>query len=509
MPVSFESIPDNLRMPLYWVEVNSEKAGLPVVDQRVLLVGNKLTTGATGTANVPIPIASQQQADAAFGKGSQLSAMFRAFFANNFLQEVWGMPIAETAGVAATGTITIGGDPTEGGALHLYIGGQHLVVGITAADTPTTIGDAIVTAVTAMSALPVTAVNASGTVTLTCKWKGANGNDIGVEINHYGSFGAEFTPPGVTVTISGSGQLSGGTLNPDFAAAITALGEQEFEYVALPWNDLSSQTPWSVEYGFTDAGRWGYIRQHYGHLFSAQRGTYAALLAASTNNNSAQLSIMAVEATSPTPVWEWAAAYTAKAGRALVNDPARPLQTLALDSVKAATPHTRFSMSELNSLALNGFATQQTKVGDTPQISRDTTTYRLNRYGNSDDAYELVTTLATLAKLIRNQRHVITTKFPRHKLADDGTRFGAGQAVVTPKIIKAELVAQYRIDEFNGLCENGKAFKENLLVERDPNNPNRVNVVYPPDLVNQLRVFAVLAQFRLQFSRGLDTEIAA
>jgi phage tail sheath gpL-like len=57
--------------------------------------------------------------------------------------------------------------------------------------------------------------------------------------------------------------------------------------------------------------------------------------------------------------------------------------------------------------------------------------------------------------------------------------------------------------------ENGKAFKENLVVERDPNDPNRINVLYPPDLVNQLRIFAVLAQFRLQYNRGLDTVVAA
>ena len=51
--------------------------------------------------------------------------------------------------------------------------------------------------------------------------------------------------------------------------------------------------------------------------------------------------------------------------------------------------------------------------------------------------------------------------------------------------------------------------KNFLLVERDPNDPNRVNVLYPPDLINQLRIFAVLAQFRLQFDRGIDIEITA
>jgi phage tail sheath gpL-like len=158
----------------------------------------------------------------------------------------------------------------------------------------------------------------------------------------------------------------------------------------------------------------------------------------------------------------------------------------------------------MNALAYSGIATQMTKSDNTPMISRESTTYQVNLYGFGDDAYELVTTLATLARLIRNQRYAITTKYPRHKLADDGTLFGPGQAIITPKIAKAELVAEYAADEWNGLVENRQAFIEHLIVERDSLDPNRLNVLYPPDLINQLRVFAVLAQFRLQYDRGVD-----
>ena len=189
------------------------------------------------------------------------------------------------------------------------------------------------------------------------------------------------------------------------------------------------------------------------------------------------------------------------------NDPARPLQTLSLNRILPAQAEQRFILPELNSLSGVGIATQKTGSDQQPMIMRETTTYQLNLYSQSDDAYELCTTMATLTRLIRNQRHAITTKFPRHKLANDGTRFGPGQAIVTPGIIKAELIAEYRQDEYNGLVEDVRNFKRNLLVERDPNNPNRVNVLSPPDLINQLRVFAVLAQFRLQYDRGIDVEI--
>jgi phage tail sheath gpL-like len=264
---------------------------------------------------------------------------------------------------------------------------------------------------------------------------------------------------------------------------------------------------WEEEYGFSDSGRWGWMRQLYGHIFSARRGSYPELITFGETRNAGVTSIMGVEIGSPSPMFEWSAAYCAKAQRALTNDPARPLQTLSLNSIKLAPLHERFNLEELNSLAGHGIATQKAGSDNQPMISRESTTYQLNLYGFTDDAYELVTTLATLARLFRNQRQAITSKFPRHKLANDGTRFGPGQAIVTPGIIKAELIAEYRMDEFNGLVEDTRNFKRHLLVERDSNNPNRVNVLYPPDLINQLRIFAVLAQFRLQYDRGIDVEI--
>lgn len=504
MPISFASIPSTWRMPLYWVEIDSSKAGLPINRTPSLLVGIKRTTGVTGVANVPVPIASQAQADAAFGRGSQLAGMFRKYFANNWASEVWGLPVAEGT-TAATGTITVTGTATAAGTLHLYIGGRHVPVAVASGNTVTQVGAAIVAAITADLDSYVSASAVAGVVTLVARDKGTYGNDIVLTDSYYGAVGGEIVPAGITLAYSA---MAGGAGVPTFTTAISNLGESNVEYVALPFTDSTTLVAWETEFGFSDTGRWGFIRQLYGHLFSAMRDTYANLVTFASTRNSPQLSVMGVEATSPSPIWEWTAAYTAKAARALSIDPARPLQTLHLEGIIPAKGQGRFLMSELNNLSINGIATQMTKEDGIPMIARETTTYKTNLYGVSDDAYELVTTPSTLARLLRNQRQAITSKYPRHKLANDGTRFGAGQAIVTPKTIKAELVAQYRIDEFNGLVEDAMAFKKNLIVERDSSDPNRVNVLYPPDLINGLRVFAVLAQFRLQYNRGVDVAIA-
>jgi len=506
MPVSFNNIPAVMKQPLYWVEVDPSMAGLPVPAYRALIVGTMMTTG-TATPDVPIPIGRQMDADASFGQGSELSRAFSAFFANNFGTEVWAAPVAEpTGGTAASATITVATPPTEAGTIDLYIGGKHVPVNVSASDTATDVAAAINDAINFDKTLPVTSAVATDIVTITCKWKGANGNDITLMDTYFGLIGGQQLPIGLTLTYS-SPQLAGGAGIPVFDNVIANLGDNPYEYVSLPYTDSTSLMAWETEYNFEDNGRWGWARQLYGHLFSAKRGTYSSLITFGDTRNAAQTSIMGYEVLAPMPTYEWAAAYTAKAARALMNDPARPLQSLHLEAILPAKQHDRFLLSERMIFAVNGIATQATFADGIPIIMRETTTYQKNLYGQSDDAYEVVTTLATLARLIRNQRQAITSKYPRHKLADDGTLFGPGQAIITPNIAKAELIAQYRFDEWNGLVENLKAFKANLIVERDSNDVNRLNVLYPPDLVNQLRVFAVLAQFRLQYNRGIDTEI--
>jgi phage tail sheath gpL-like len=582
MPISFSNIPADLRIPLYWVEVDPSKAGIPMIHQPSLIVG-VMTSDGVATPGIAIACGSQAQADNNWGPGSEIAQMFHAFYANNFANEVWGLGVAEPTGaVAATGTITVTTPPTEAGTIHLYIGGRHQGINIGASDTADEIAYAIAAEINDTGDMPVLASANVADVVLTCRWKGVNGNDIRVETNYYGTIGGEQTPVGLVLTLPAGKHLSGGTGVPEWDEGLTAtgtgtaagtnltvsavtgqialgsnvvgtgvppgtnivsqtsgtpggagvyvtdtvttataasltftagngpisnLGEKAFEYVALPYTDSTSLNSWEQEYGFEDVGRWGWRRQLYGHVFSARRGTYPDLVTFGNTRNSGVTSILGMEVTMPSPVYQVVAAYVAKAQRALINDPARPLQTLTLNTIKLAPLEDRFDTIELNSLAGNGIATQKAGSDNQPMISRETTTYQLNLYGFRDDAYELVTTLATLARLIRNQRHAITSKFPRVKLADDGTRFGPGQAIVTPGIIKGELIAEYVQDMWVGLVENLQAFKANLIVERDPNDPNRVNVLYGPDLINQLRVFAVLAQFRLQYDRGLDTQI--
>ncbi|GEP09811.1 phage tail sheath C-terminal domain-containing protein [Methylobacterium gnaphalii] len=499
------SIPDNYKIPGPNVQIDPSQAGSPTNLKWILLVGHPTSAG-TATPNVAVANGTNADADVQFGAGSMLARMFKALFLGVTSVPVYCLPVPEpSSGVAATGAITVTAAPSVAGTLPLYIAGQLVPVGIVSADTTATIATKIAAAITAATDLPVTAaVDGSNTakVNLTCKWKGLSGNDIRVQDSYRGRYGGEVLPAGLALTYPSGNVLAGGTGTPDFTSAIAALGDAAYKFVGLPFNDSGSYAVWDQEYGFTDSGRWGPYRQSYGQIFSAKRGSYSDVSLWGPTNNSALISPLAFELQSPSPIWEWCAAYTAQAAFSINADPARPLQTLPLVGVLPAPKEVRWNKSQLNALAQLGLAIQGTDLygGTTnvPVILREQTAYQKNAYGQADNAFELVTTLATLDERYTRMRQAITNKYPRHKLVNDGTRLGAGQLAVSPLTIKAELVVEYRDMESDGLVENADSYIANLVVKRGT-EPNTLEIVDPPDLVNQLRRLNILAQFRLQF----------
>jgi phage tail sheath gpL-like len=486
-------------VPLWWATVDGSMAGNVVQNDPALLVGI-IPASAKAPKNQPIPISTVAYAQDQFGIGSMLERMVNSFFQNNLTQLVYAIGIEEPgAGNEATGSIQVTAAPTASGTYTIYVAGQKVQVAVHSTDSTGDIATNIATAINAVTTLPVTAtVGSSGgvdVVDLTCRWKGDTGNDIKLQENYGGAYAGEVMPTGMTTAIS---VMSGGTGEPDFTAAIAACADGDYVNVAMPFTDSSSLTTWATEYGFGPTGRWSYVRQQYGWVYSAHRSTdYAAAILWGQSRNDPVISVMEIEQNTPSPCWEVAAAYCGRGSAALLDDPARPLQTLELMGIIPAKRSDRYTNTLLNNLTGNGLAIQRVNSAGLMMILREQTTYQKNSYGQSDNAFAKLTTLATLKTILYRQRAAITSKFPRHKLAPDGTRFGPGQAIVTPKSIKAELIAEARIDEFDGLIADVPWMIQNLIVEIDDHNADRVNVLYPPRLVSQLRIFAVLAQFRL------------
>lgn len=494
MTVSMNTIPSDLRVPLFYAEMDNSAANTAQTSAPSLLIGHA-NTGAQIATNQLVFMPSADYAIRMAGAGSQLARMVDAYRKTDPFGELWVIAVPDpAAGTAATFTLTVTGTALAAGVVTLYIGNRRIQAAVSAGDTVAVIATSIASAITADGLTPFTAAAAAGVVTLTARHKGTWANDTPITLNYYGFSGGEVLPSGVNVAIATG---AAGTGAPTLTGTIAAMGDESFDYIGHPFNDTASINTISQEMNDT-SGRWSWLRQIYGHVYTAKIATVSDLITVGDMFNDPHLTLAGYEKTVQCCADELAASRTARAAVFLRIDPARPTQTGELVGMLPPPNGKRFIKTEQQSLLTHGIATAYTE-GGVLRIQRDITTYKKNAYGVADNSYLDSETLHTSAYVLRRLKMVITSKYGRHKLANDGTRFGPGQAIVTPAVIKGELLATYRQMEREGIVENYDLFKKYLIVERDANNPTRINVLYPPDYVNQLRVFALLNQFRLQY----------
>lgn len=495
MTIPFTNIPSNLRTPLFFAEFDNSQANTATTTQRTLIMGQMLTDG-TLPANIPVLVSSVATVAGQCGAGSMLHGQMAAYLANDTAGEIYILPLSDAESmVAATGKITVTTQASATGVISLYIAGIRVQVAVVATDEVAEIATVLTSAINAASALPVTAAALAAGITLTAKNKGAHGNTIDLRLNYLGSAGGETTPDSLVLTFT---PMAGGAGAPELDDALANLQDRTFDFIINPYTDTASLNK-IKEFLSDSTGRWSYAEQLYGHSFAAQSGTYGQLTAAGELRNDQHASLLGVNG-SPTPSYIWSAAYVGAIAQSLRNDPGRPLQTLAISGVLAPPLASRFTLTERNNLLHSGISTVTTTDDGTVQVENIITTYQKNKYGAEDDSYLQIETLFLLMFVTRFLRTQVTSKFARMKLAADGTRFAPGSAIITPNVIRAELIAQYQTLEFNGYVQDAKGFAKGLIVEKSASNPNRVDVLWTGVLINQLRIFAVLNQFRLQAS---------
>ncbi|MGU5635161.1 phage tail sheath subtilisin-like domain-containing protein [Aeromonas veronii] len=492
------TIPNDVRVPLVYIEIDNSQAlsGNIAQDQNVLLFGQMITTGTdagTATPNtvVEIPV-SESAIDALFGQGSLMALAAKRYRKANSYTRTFAIASADlSAGAAAIGSYIFGGPATQAGTVYLLIAGQSVQVGVIAADTAASIATKAVAAINGNKNLPVTAaVDGTDTarVNVTAKWKGLTGNDIDLRYNYYAG---EQLPPGVTITWTG---MATGAGAPDMAALIAAMPDEWYNHIMTPFNDTASLNTLRDEL----LTRWGPLKMAEAIAYTAFRGTYGETITFGEARNDFLLSCMGTSK-SPSPSWEFAASYCGVASYQLAIDPARPLQTLALPGILAPAKADRFAFDERNNLLKSGIATYQVQPGDVVAIEREVSMYQKNAFGDPDPSYLDITTPATLGKMRYDIKVMVTNRYPRHKLADDNVlaQIDPAQPVVTPKLME-QAILEVALDWVTaGLMENFDLFKETLSVYRDTADRNRLNCVCHPDVVNQLRVFAALIQFKL------------
>lgn len=503
MGVLFNNIPGNVRVPFFYAEF--QPGGTPyVANARLLLVGQKLSSGAAA-ANQPI-LVRDGAVGALFGQNSMLANMYRKARKNAPLQEIWALPVEDLqAGVKATGKIVVG-DPslTQATVLTVYIAGRRIRCGVLTSDSKANIATHLAAAINAVAAtdgLPVTAAvdgETTNQVNLTAVHKGTLGNVVEIEKGIVTEDGNNLAATLLTIT-----DMASGAGDPDLAAAFANLGSAEFDWIASPYAD-STNVGYATDLLNDISGRWSWAQQIYGHYLCPTTGTVSAMQTLGAGYNNQHITFFPCRKFL-SQQYEVIAAVGAIVAAHLQDAPelSRPLQTLELQGIKGPRLISdQLQIVDKQTLYFSGISGYFVNAAGNVAIERLVTTYHANSWGDPDWTYLDVETMAQSMFGIRFIRTEVTSKHARQALANDNP--GRLPSIVTPNDIKATITHAYKklVDTY-GVFENLLAFQQSLIVERNAQDPNRVDVGMNLDHVNQLRVLAAAAVNWMQLQ--LDT----
>jgi phage tail sheath gpL-like len=487
MSITFSEVPEALRYPDAYIELDGSQAGLGGDLPQVLLVGQKLASG-TAPAGEVIRISSVADAAAKFGAGSMLAQMAKSYRDADQTFDLFALPYADNAaGVAATGTITVTTPATAAGTLALYIAGKAVTVGIAAEATALVTAGAIAAAINAAGDdIPVTAVagQEAATVTLTARHKGTCGNGIDIRMGLYD----EPMPDNLVLSITGMAGGAGAPLPGDLP---TLIGDRWFRYVALGINDNATLAAWHAE----SRRRYKAIVQAGFRAFCAYRGTFEDAATFGESKNYEHISCSWLSLNPPTE-WEAAAAICGVASLRLYNNPVISLEGAPVPGLVADISYNDFTIG--NSLLFKGMSVLEVGKDGAVYIKRLISMYQTRSDGSADDAWLDINVAEVMERIRYEQRMGAKKKFRGTVAAKTNEGYRPGLPITTEDDVKAFLLSLYQnvlMREY-GWTQAYGYYKGTLIVEQDAANPSRFNFKDDPVINSPFYILAGRSQFR-------------
>lgn len=492
MSISFNQVAgDAWNVPGSYIEFDNSLANTAALALKTLIIAPRLSSGLQA-ANEIQRITSPEQGQENLGVGSAGALMVAAALKASQVIDLHVLAVDDAvAGTAATASLTVNGAANAAGVFNVLLGDQRAQVLIASAQADTAIASAIATAVNAKVDWPITAqVNGSNAnqVDFTFKQKGEIGNSAEIVVQWVGDY-----PTSPTFTNDGVAAFSGGAGNPDLAPVLANLGDEWFQVLINPYEDSANMDTLDTEL----ESRFDAMTQLGGISFTGFRGTLGEATTYAASRNSFTSCIIGCNESQSLP-YVAAATIGAIASEELERDPARPLQTIEIGGFTPAPRNKRWSAQERNILLREGISTYTVGDDGRARIESLVTAYTQNASGFDDNSYKYINVIMTLQRIRWEQRKMIASKFPRHKLAEDADldKFGTGQAIMTPKRFAAEMFVLYGYFVEQGWAQDIANYKATFHAEINSSNKSRLDYMDQATLVGGLRIVAGKAQFK-------------
>lgn len=527
MTISVAGVPASRKTPgvAFNVVLGGSGTSAGAAPEKTILLGNMIATAITGaspsfscaagTATVEqvVFVPSPDDAATLFGRGSEMHRMAVAFFAENPAGTLYGCPVADAGGTAASAVLTFSGTASAALTLRMKLCGIVFDVAIASGDSATVIAAAVADAINDNQDLPFTAQNYAGVLTITAKNTGPRANTIIVDAYWVSSTGTETrittssTSSGATTTATWSGNgtlgseytLASGATQDSFANALSAIEPTRYHRIVGACIDATNigriQTHIETQAGPTI--------QKLEQAIVGCADTYANAVTLATGRNASRVQVVWHHA-STLPVWECAAQVCAgrlagdsAAGGLLVGESTDPAANL--DGLEMATvPVQRVigdqpTATEIEN-ALNNGLTVLAPSGSRPgyaSVVRSITSRSL-RSGTPNYAV-LDTSSVTVPDYVADFfRSDLAVTFAGCKLSadpSDGTPPRIAN-VVTPNIVRARIAQGLQEMEDRGILRDVEENLDLLAVEEDGVVPGRLNCEIPAEVIPGLHLIA-------------------
>lgn len=455
--VSFLKIPGSIRKPGHYFEFNTKLAnsGVAVNEQKMCIVAPMLATG-TQAEKTPVQVFDSEQSAILFGRGSIIHRMTKSAFEHNGNLSLTLVGVKDATGATkATSTITISGTATAFGLLVCYIGRDRFELGISTADTASSIAGKLKTALEEKPDLPITLSVAGAVVTLTAKNGGTIGNFIPVSVSS--------SIPGVTATATA---MASGATDPDLDSSLDVIFPEHFHIVATAWNN--STMLGILKQAMVDVS--APMEERRGHgVFAVVNETISNNTTLSTGLNTERLTGVCVRGVK-IPHYELASAYGAIISGE--NDPVLPMNGMEIRGVDTPAIKDRYSRQEQETLLAGGLTPLEVRGGEVVRIVRAVTTYTKNESGTPDQTLTDLGIQRGLDYYALAQKQNLEKTFGRAKLS-----------AKTPERVKDQLFKVAKQLESLEILTNVDEFKDRFIVEKDLSDFTRLNCRVPAPLV--------------------------
>ncbi|QRM55146.1 phage tail sheath subtilisin-like domain-containing protein [Sinorhizobium sp. BG8] len=490
------TIPSNLTAPILAFDVTS--GGQFENESRVILLGHATATGSLAAGEIST-CNNEMDARLLCGAGSMLESMYLAARRNAPSQEIWVGHVA-ASGTPEVRTITISAVPAAGGQGTILIAGRSIAIDIAAGATATAVATALTAAINGYydrltkRSLPFTATSAAGVITLTARHAGAYASGIDISIPVVDGVNAFTGNVAMATTTAGAGV-------PSIANALATMGDDPFETMISAFGD-SANLALASSFLNNIAGRWSYAQQLYGHFFYPKTGTSSDLTTAGLAKDDWHLTLVPRFSAggNAEPDYEFVSAVVGRVaawfGGGANGDVSRNQTGLVVDGITAPRDRAYWpDYATRDAFLKNGVSTW--KVDRTGSVMIDKLiTQQQTTDGAPDTTFRDIQRPYQLMYALKKFRADLAAEHSNKGLADDNP--DNLEALTTPKDIKATLIHSYI--EMSGVLENVSAATQALVVTRDSDNANRVNIHLELDFVNAMDIFAGLAVANSQLS---------